>query len=193
MNYGLGSPPKTKKQKALEKMKQELKESIEEEDKLNAQRKKQGKASITLIIKDGIRFFAPNDQLRDKYHHAPDLNSPIPGTLSDAELARLSNPSLYRERLETFRNREILPEAYVEQYGRDLRFHVLDPDTKIIEGTLGANMEANGGPSKIQGYHLYNDRTGFNAFFDKNGRRFRTGFNTNAGQKNDIDLNCNMM
>ena len=95
-----------------------------------------------------------NDQLRDKYHHAPDLNSPIPGTLGDAELARLSNPSLYRERLETFRNREILPEAYVEQYGRDLRFHVLDPDTKIIEGTLGANLEANGGPPKIEGYHL---------------------------------------
>ena len=37
---GLGSAPKTKKQKALEKMRQELKESIEEEKKLNAQRKK---------------------------------------------------------------------------------------------------------------------------------------------------------
>jgi hypothetical protein len=40
MNSGLGSPPKTKRQKALEKMDRELKESIEEEDKLNAQRKK---------------------------------------------------------------------------------------------------------------------------------------------------------
>ena len=27
----------------------------------------------------------------------------------------------------------------------------------MIEGTLGANMEANGGPPKIEGYHLYND------------------------------------
>jgi hypothetical protein len=148
MDWGLGSPPKTKKQKG------ELKESIQEEDKINGQRKKQGKASITLMIKDDIRFFAPNDQLRDKYHHAPDLDSPIPGTLGDTELARLADPSLYRERLETFRNREILPEAYVEQYGRDLRFHVLNPDTKIIEGTLGANREANGGPPKIEGYHL---------------------------------------
>ena len=189
MNYGLGSPPKTKKQKALEKMKQELQESIREEDKLNAKRK----ARITLIIKDGIRFFAPNDQLRDKYHHAPDLDSPIPGTLGDTELARLADPSLYRERLETFRNREILPEAYVEQYGRDLRFHVLDPDTKIIKGTLGANREANGGPPKIQGYHLYNDKTGFNAFFDKNRRLYRTGFEANRSQKIDIKTNSNMM
>ena len=31
--------------------------------------------------------------------------------LSDAELASLSNPSHYRERLETFRNREILTES----------------------------------------------------------------------------------
>jgi hypothetical protein len=153
-------------------MERELKESIEEEDKLNAQRKKEGKESITLIIKDSIRLFAPNDQLRDKFHHAPDLDSPIPGTLGDSELARLADSSLYRDRLETFRNREILPEAYVEQYGRDLRFHALDPNTKIIEGTLGANMEANGGPSKIEGYHLYNDNTGFDAFFDKNGRRY---------------------
>ena len=76
----------------------------------------------------------------------PFTTTPIPGTLGDAELARLADPSLYRERLETFRNREILPEAYVEQYGRDLRFHGLDPDTKIIKGTLGANREANGGP-----------------------------------------------
>ena len=189
MNYGLGSPPKTKKQKALENMKQELQESIREEDKLNAKRK----ARITLIIKDGIRFFGPNDKLQDKYHHAPDVDSPIPGTLGDTELARLADPSLYRERLETFRNREILPEAYVEQYGRDLRFHVLDPDTKIIKGTLGANREANGGPPKIQGYHLYNDKTGFNAFFDKNRRLYRTGFEANRSQKIEIKTNSNMM
>jgi len=193
INYGLGSPPKTKKQKALEKMERELKESIEEEDKLNAQRKKQGKESITLIIKDGIKLFTPNNQLRDKFHHAPDLDSPIPGTLGDTGLARLTDPSLYRERLETFRDREILPEAYVEQYGRDLRLHVLNPDTKIIEGTLGANMEANGGPPKIEGYHLYNDKTGFDAFFVKNGRGYRTGFKLNAGQRNDLDLNGNIM
>ena len=42
-------------------MKRELKESIQEEKKMNTQRKKQGKASITLIIKDGIRFFASHD------------------------------------------------------------------------------------------------------------------------------------
>jgi hypothetical protein len=192
-NYGLGFTPKTKKQKALEKMERELKESIEEENKLNAQRQKERKGNITLMIKNGTRLFAPNDKLRDKFHHAPNLDSPIPETLGDAELARLTNPSQYRERLKTFRNKEILPESYVEQYGRDLRLHVLDPNTKIIEGTLGANMGTNGGPPKIEGYHLYNDNTEFDAFFDKNGRRSRTGFKPNAGQRDDIDLNGNMM
>lgn len=192
MNYGLGSSPKTKKEKALEKSDRELKESIQEEKKLNAKRKKQGKATITLIVKDGIRLFTTRDQLRDKFHHARDLGSPIPGTLGNGELARLADPSLYRERLETFRNKEILPEAYVEQYGRDLRSHVLDPDTIMIKGTLGANHQAKGGPSKIEGYHLYNDRTGFNSFFDKNGRRYRTGFKTNLGQKIDVQTNGNI-
>jgi hypothetical protein len=193
VNYELRSPPKTKKQKALEKMKRELQESIEEEDKLNAQRKKEGKATITLIIKDGLRFFAPNDQLRDKFHHAPDLDSPIPETLGEAELARLSKSGLYRERLETFRNREILPEAYVEQTGRDLRLHALNPDTRIIKGTFGGNREARDGTPKIQGYHLYNDQTGFNAFFDMNGRQYRTGMKASNAQQKDIKQNKNFL
>lgn len=81
----------------------------------------------------------------------------------------------------------------MKQYGRDLRFHVLDPDTKIIEGTLGANREAKDGTSKVNGYHFYNTRTGFNAFFDKSGRRYRTGFNTKPSQQKDISSNCNIM
>jgi hypothetical protein len=63
----------------------------------------------------------------------------------------------------------------------------------MIEGTLGGNMEKNGGPPKIENYHLYNDKNGFDAFFDKNGRRYRTGMKANAGQRNDIDLNGNIM
>lgn len=121
-------------------------------------------------MKDGVRWFAPNSQLRDKFHHAIDLDSPLPITLDASELARLSNPRLYKERLDTFRNETILPEAFVEQSGRDLRLHILDPDMKVITGTLGGNIEAEGGPPKIEGYHLYNDNTGFDAFFDRNGR-----------------------
>ena len=154
VNYGLGSRSKmkTKKEKALEKLKRELKESIKEEKKINALRRERGKGNITLIIKDGVRFFALNDQLRDKFHHATDLNSPIPKTLIDGELTRLANPSLHRERLQVFRNKKILPDAYVEQYGQSLRLHVLDPSTRVIEGTLGTHREARGGPPRIDRY-----------------------------------------
>lgn len=191
--HGSESTYKTKKQKALEKMLRELEESIKEENKINAQRKKQGKPPIILTIRDGIRFFEPMEQLRDKYHHAPAVKSPIPESLGEMELARLSDPKLYRERLETFRNKEILPDAFVEQYGQDIRFHVLNPDTKIIEGTLGANSEKIFGRPKEHGYHLYNDITGVNVFFTKNGRIYRTGFKTNISQQNDLKTNGNMM
>lgn len=63
----------------------------------------------------------------------------------------------------------------------------------MIKGTIGANLESDGGPSKIEGYHMYNENTGFNSFSAKNGRVYRTRFKLNVGQRDDIDLNCNMM
>ena len=187
------SAPKTKQQKALEKKKRELKESIEAEKELNAYREKSGKSKVIVMIKDGRRFFATHDQLRDKFHHARDLGSPIPKKLGKGELTRLANPNLHQERLRTFRNREILPEAFVSMSGRRLRSHVLDGNTKVIKGTLGANREARGGALKIEGYHMYNDKTGLNAFFDKSGKVYRTGFITNKGQKVDLKKNQNIM
>jgi len=59
-----------------------------------------------------------------------------------------------------------LPDVYVEKYGQSLRSHVLDVDTEIIKA-----------------YHLYNGRTGFNAFFDKNTKRYRTGVELSGSQQ----------
>ena len=192
--YDYRAPPKTRRQKALEKMDRELIESVQEEDKLNADLEKRGRTvKVILIIKDGMRFFVSHDLLADKFHHSPDLNSPIPVTLSDTELRRLSNPKLYRERRETFRNKEILPEAFVEQTGRDLRLHALDLETTVIRGTFGANREAKGGPARIEGYHLYNNKTGYNAFFDLGGNRYRTGMQANEAQRADIKENQNFL
>ena len=191
--YNLQSAAKTKQQKALEKKERELKESIEAEKELNADREKLGKSKVIVMIKDGRRFFATHDQLRDKFHHASDLGSPIPKKLGKGELTRVANPNLHQERLRTFRNREILPEAFVSISGRRLRSHVLDGNTKVIEGTLGANREARCGAPKTEGYHLYNDKTGLNVFFDKSGKLYRTGFILNDGQAKDIRDNRNIM
>ena len=121
------------------------------------------------------------------------MGSPIPKKLGKGELTRLANPNLHQERLKIFRNREILPEAFVSMSGKRLRFHVLDGNTKVIEGTLGANREARGGAPKIEGYHLYNNKTGLNAFFDKSGKVYRTGFLLNEGQVRDLENNNNIM
>ena len=140
-----------------------------------------------------MRFFVTHDQLRDKFHHAPDLGSPIPETLANGELEHLANPSLYRERLETFRDKKILPDAYIKEYGKRFRLEMLDPDTTICEGTLSARREARGGAPKKADYNLYNKRTGFNGFFDEDGRQYRTGFITSEKQRNDIKDNGNIM
>lgn len=86
-----------------------------------------------------------------------------------------------------------MPETYVEQLGRDLRFAVLSPDTIIKKGTFGANLEAAGVSKKVPGYIAYNEGTGFCAFFEQNGSSYRTSFIANAGQKTDIEENSNLM
>ena len=57
MNDGLRSQFKTKKQRVLKKIKQELKELMQEEDKINAQRKEHRKISLNLMTKDYIKLF----------------------------------------------------------------------------------------------------------------------------------------
>lgn len=174
-------------------MQREIEESIQEEQKLNRQRRKLGREEITLVIRDNIRYFLPNDQLRYKFHHSVDLDTPIPKELI-GQVKRLANPALYKERLKTFQNKEILSETYVRQYGKNLRRHMLHPDTQIVAGTLGGNRQANiCFPDKIAGYHFINQKSGFSCFVDKNGRRYRTGFLINPKQKLDIINNGNIM
>lgn len=177
----------------VETAKEELEKSIKEEAKLNQQREKYGRGRLTAICKGELKLFAENSQLRDKFHHAPALDSPIPPTLGIQELNRLSNSKLYEERLKVFRNEEILPETDVKQLGRDLRFAVLSPDTIIKKGTFGANLEAAGVSKKIPGYIAYNEETGFCAFFEENGGLYKTSFIANRGQRIDIKKNSNLM
>lgn len=194
-DYSLSSSPfKSKRQQVLEQIRQELVEAMEEEDRLNYERSMKNRSEITVSIKNGLVLYAIHDQLRDKYHHAPDLNSKLPESLNKSELIRLADKNNYKERLATFRDREVLPEQYVKQYGCDLRRYIIHPNTKMIKGSFGQNMEATNGTSRRQGYHLYNERNGFNAFFDDIDGRFvfRTGFKLTERQKIDLSKRRNV-
>lgn len=188
---------KSEEQRDLEKRQRELKQALEEEAKINAERDRKGKGRVTLIIKNGVRLFVENDQLRDKFHHAPDLNTKLPKTLSYAELNRLSQGHLHKERIETFRDRDILPEENVVGFGKDLRRHVSHPATILIEGTFGENSDKAGKFKKIEGYHYYNPETGCDAFFDKfpnkYGNKFRTLFTLTDIQENELTQTHNLL
>ena len=182
MVYGLVGVPKGK----TEKIGKAWKESVDHEAKVNKNR--DGQNLVTVIIKDGKNWFAPNKKLRDKFYHAVDLNSPIPETFDFTYLNKLD----YLGKLDYLRNQANLPEIYVQQFGRDLRLHILDPNTKIIPGTWGANFERITGAPQTQGYHFYNNETGIDAFFLKDGNLFRSVMKLNDGQKSDLNNNQNV-
>lgn len=68
MNYCLRSATKTEKQKDLEKMKQKLKKSIEEEDKLNAHRKTLSNFLFTNYLENKISFQAEEKNYFTSYN-----------------------------------------------------------------------------------------------------------------------------
>jgi hypothetical protein len=142
-----------------------------------------------------VKLFADHDQLRKKFYHAKDVNSPIPKKLANGELERLANNSIIKERLKAFTDKKILPDSYVDIDGKLLREHLLDPNTIKIEGTLGANrdLRTNGKIPKIHGSHYYNPETGFNVFVSAKGNRYRTGFSLKKGQKKDLNSNSNVL
>ena len=72
-----------------------------------------------------------------------------------------------------------------------MRDHVLDPNTKEISGTFGANREARDGTPKTEGTHLYNPKTKNDLFFGP-GNRLKSGWKTNQGQSKDIEINHNL-
>ena len=105
----------------------------------------------------------------------------------------MANPGLYKERLQTFCDNDIFPAEFVKASVREIQRHVLNPDTIVIEGTLGKKMSARGKGKIVEGYHLYNEKTGLDFSFDKNGRRYRTGMRLNTGQQKDLKTNGNAL
>jgi len=184
-------PSGKKSETKAEKKERELKESIAAKKELNNKRKKDNQPLVTLMIKDGKRWFAKRSQIRDKFYHFPDVfGSDTPASLPIEELNRLANNVPYSERLKVLRS-DKLPEKFVEAAGSDLRKACLDPNTVVKPGTFGKNMEARGVGKSTEGYIFYNEKTKQAFFFDSNG--FRTAIKPNPKQMDDIKDNNNML
>ena len=97
----------------------------------------------------------------------------------------------YEDRLNYLRDPKVLPEESVREFQEALREYVLQPSTKEIKETFGANHEARDGPTKTHGTHLYNPRTKNDLFFGP-GNRLKSGWKTNQGQSRDIEINNNL-
>ena len=72
-----------------------------------------------------------------------------------------------------------------------MRDHVLQPSTKEIKGTFGANREARDGLPKTHGTHLYNPITKNDLFFGPS-NRLKSGWKNNQGQSRDIEIKNNL-
>ena len=179
---------KSKNETKEEKMKRELAESKKREKEINSKRK--DKPYVTVMVLDGANYFYPDNIMRDKFHHALDLNTPLPPGMSRSELKELAKNHNHKKRLEVFRDRNRLPDEYVRQLAQEYRRRGL-LGCKSKPGTMGANLQRRGGPPLTRGRHVYNENNGFHMFFE-NGV-FRTGFFLNRFQTIDLKLNDNIM
>jgi hypothetical protein len=166
--------------------------SLEDEQKSRQAEKeledKRGKRIEAVIAqKSECRYFLDDVQARDKFIHAPDFGVKIPESFDLEDAKSLS----YQDRLKYLRDRTVLPEESVREFQKAMRDHVLEPNTKEIRGTFGANREARDGTPKTDGTHLYNPITKNDLFFGQ-GNRLKSGWKTNQGQSKDIEINNNL-
>lgn len=174
-----------KKNKECSLKDEQKRKSRQAEKELKNKRGKRIKAIIAQ--KSDCRYFLGDAQARDKFLHAPDFGVKVPESFSLEHAMSLS----YEDRLNYLRDPKVLPEESVREFQEALREHVLQPSTKEIKGTFGANREARDGPPKTHGTHLYNPITKNDLFFGP-GNRLKSGWKTNQGQSRDIEINNNL-
>ena len=138
--------------------------------------------------KSDHRYFIGAAEAQDKFLHALDFGVATPESF-DLEYAQSLT---YEDRLNYLRDRTVLPEESVREFQVAMRDHVLLPNTKELSGTFGANREARDGTPKTYGTHLYNSETGLDLFFKLGGNRLKSGWETNKGQRKDIQMNQNL-
>lgn len=174
-----------KKNKQCSLKDEQKRKSRQAEKELKNKRGKRIKA--ILVQKSDCRYFLGDAQARDKFLHAPDFDVKVPESFSLEHAMSLS----YEDRLNYLRDPKVLPEESVREFQEALREHVLQPSTKEIKGTFGANREARDGTPKTHGTHLYNPITKNDLFFGP-GNRIKSGWKTNQSQSRDIEINNNL-
>jgi len=156
--------------------------SRQAEKELKDKRSKRIKAVIAQ--KSDRKYFLDDAQAQDKFIHGPDFGVKIPESF-DLEHAK---SLAYQDRLKYLRDRTVLPEESVREFQEAMRDHVLEPNTKEIRGTFGANREAHDGTPKTDGTHFYNPIPKNDLFFGQ-GNRLKSDLKTNQGQSKDIEIN----
>ena len=175
----------TSKKKNKQCSLEDKQKSRQAEKELKDKRGKRIKAVIAQ--KSDHRYFLDDAKARDKFIHAEDFGVKMPESFDLEHAKSLS----YQDRLKYLRDRTVLPEESVREFQEAMRDHVLEPNTKEIRGTFGANREARDGTPKTEGTHLYNPITKKDLFFGQ-GNRLKSGWKTNQGQSKDIEINHNL-
>ena len=153
-------------------------------------------------VKNGLKFYHPYKQLRDKFHHQEVFQAPVPKALK-SEMPKLRQNNNHKKRLFIFRDTKKLPSHYIEVLAIQLQTHVINPETDIIRGTLGKNAEARVAERRRAGFKeparphqkgflLYNKKTNIVAFYDQN-RVLVTYLQPSTKQIDDIELNGNLL
>lgn len=171
--------------------------SVKTEERFNKRRKSSD--YIGIAIKDGQPFYHAFGQLRDKFYHSWVFPDSLAPEMSKTKLKKVQNIARdgskrsYKRRLKKLRDKNFISDQDIARLNGYLREHVINPDTYVIRGTLGANREQRKPKlKKFEGYHLYNDKTRMDAFYDLNNRNLRTFMSVTENDRNDILLNGNL-
>ena len=158
--------------------------SLKSEERLNKRLRKSNQTAMGVAIKNWQPFYHPHAQIRDKYYHAWILDKNLPAGLSKTKLKKIQKET-YGKRLKILRNRTFILDQDVARLSGFLREYLIDPDTAVERGILGANREKKRDldretkpwlprKPKLDSYIAYNRKTGVASFYDLKDRNLKT-------------------
>lgn len=165
--------PKNTQTSRTKLKKKQLEQCELEEKRINRPGQKD-KITVARRESENRNFYIEHDTIRLKIYHAKEFGLTPPPSFNSDHAKKLKETDLNAYKMYV-RDKNILPDSFIEEVAKAYRDHIMDPNTQVIRGTINAIQRPKDRQDVI---HFFNRKKEVNIFVGLNGR-YQSGWRLN--------------